>query len=95
MNHRGGTRSNVAYQYFGNTFEATTERPFAAGEEIVISYGDMPNDPLLLYYGFVEIDNEHDQYEVSSLLKSFIACLLMFQSRSFMANFARWAGSWS
>jgi hypothetical protein len=60
--------SQVAYNYFYDTFFAVAGRDFAPGSEVLISYGQRSNDHLLQYYGFVEKDNPHDVYVLQGLV---------------------------
>ena len=41
---------------------------YRKGEEVLISYGLMPNDELLLRYGFVDDQNVADTYQFEGLL---------------------------
>jgi hypothetical protein len=75
MNHRGSYAATVSYEYFSNSFSATVSRPFNAGDEVCISYGERSNDQLLQFYGFTEVDNPNDQYEIRSLLELVDAAL--------------------
>ena len=34
VNHRGGTASDVTYEYFGNAFAASVGQSFQPGEEV-------------------------------------------------------------
>jgi hypothetical protein len=58
-NHASGAVSDLAYEYFMNSFSLLTA-DFRVGEQVLISYGPQDNDELLQYYGFVEADNPHD-----------------------------------
>jgi len=58
-NHRSEAVSELAYEYFQNSFSLLTG-DFQAGEQVFVSYGALSNDELLQYYGFVEADNPHD-----------------------------------
>lgn len=42
-----------------------TFRPCAAGEELTLSYGPLPNAKLLLFYGFAVEHNPHDAVSLS------------------------------
>jgi len=69
LNHRGGTSSDVAYEYFTDNFAVNVGRSFEKGEEVLISYGTRSNDQLLQFYGFIEQENADDQYEVRGMLE--------------------------
>lgn len=64
FNHKSTCSSDVAYNYFQNTFELKTQG-YDIGEQVYISYGRQSNDRLLQYYGFVEQDNPNDLYDFS------------------------------
>jgi len=72
--------SDVAYEYFTNSFACGVSQGSAPGEQVFISYGRRSNDQLLLYYGFVESDNPDDQCEVLLIIPS-----------SFLPQLARFA----
>jgi histone-lysine N-methyltransferase SETD3 len=44
----------------GGALQVVTRRPVKAGEPLLLSYGKLPNDFLLLDYGFVVDNNPHD-----------------------------------
>jgi len=67
FNHRSSVASDVAYEYFTNSFACGVNQGSSPGEQVFISYGRRSNDQLLLYYGFVENDNPDDQCEVHSV----------------------------
>ena len=65
FNHTSTVQSDVRYEFFYDAFVlAVTNRGFAPGEQVFISYGPRSNDELLLTYGFVEEHNPHDKYTV-------------------------------
>lgn len=60
--------SALSYEYFTDAFSAMLDPaagPVSAGEQLLISYGPRSNDKLLLYYGFVEPQNDNDEYVLS------------------------------
>jgi hypothetical protein len=65
FNHKSSVSSDVAYEYFTNSFACGVGTSHAPGDQVSISYGRRSNDQLLLYYGFVEADNPDDQCEVT------------------------------
>lgn len=69
VNHNGapGAAAGVTYQALQATFEVLATKPYAAGDQVFISYGDRSNDQLLQYYGFVEADNSQDVYEFANV----------------------------
>uniref|UniRef100_A0A7S4NB00 Rubisco LSMT substrate-binding domain-containing protein n=1 Tax=Guillardia theta TaxID=55529 RepID=A0A7S4NB00_GUITH len=67
INHDGQSKSIVTYQALQAAFEVQSSSNFNVGDQVFISYGDRSNDQLLQYYGFVEMDNVHDLYEIADL----------------------------
>lgn len=62
VNHSSKVESKIEFEYFQDTFVASTSAAYGAGEQVFISYGTHSNDVLLQYYGFVEPGNAHDTY---------------------------------
>lgn len=54
--------SEVAFEFFGDSYSLATSFAVPPGGEVLISYGERSNDQLLQYYGFVETDNPNDVY---------------------------------
>ena len=46
------------------TVEMRTRHPVAAGQPLLLSYGDLSNDFLLLDYGFLVDGNPHDTVQL-------------------------------
>jgi hypothetical protein len=44
------------------------------GEEVLISYGDWPNDPFFLYFGFVPAGNRHDAVVLFDTVDALASC---------------------
>ena len=44
-------QSDVAYEYFQDSFALSTTTAYSRGEQVFISYGAQANDSLLQYYG--------------------------------------------
>ena len=59
-NHSSGAVSDLAYEYFGDSFSLLTGSSCGAGEEARVSYGPLDGETTLILYGFVESDNAHD-----------------------------------
>lgn len=55
-----GGKSNGGSSNAGGGIAVVTKRPLKKGEPVLLSYGPLPNDFLLLDYGFVVDDNPHD-----------------------------------
>lgn len=68
-NHASGTVSDLAYEYFQDTFALVTGAPTPAGAQLLVSYGPLDADALLQFYGFVEAGpNAHDGAPIGALL---------------------------
>ena len=67
INHR--TRSSIFFQYdeTDQMFKIVSERSYAKGEQVFVSYGEKSNDNLLQWYGFSEEDNPVDTYRLPLL----------------------------
>ncbi|XP_021299207.1 LOW QUALITY PROTEIN: histone-lysine N-methyltransferase setd3 [Herrania umbratica] len=50
--------------------ELVVDRPYKAGESIVVWCGPQPNSKLLINYGFVDDDNSHDRLVVEAALNT-------------------------
>jgi len=64
INHSSKVESTIEYEYFKDTFVASTNTAYKPGEQVFISYGAQPNSALFQYYGFTEVDNKNDVYAV-------------------------------
>lgn len=64
INHSSKVESTIEYEYFKDTFVASTNTAYVPSEQVFISYGAQSNGPLFQYYGFFEPGNKHDVYEV-------------------------------
>jgi hypothetical protein len=62
FNHNSKCQSDVSYNYFSNQFEVRTQN-YQEGEQVYITYGKQSNDRLLQFYGFVDTQNPHDNYD--------------------------------
>jgi hypothetical protein len=69
INHSGSVESTIEFEYFQGAFAASVDRPYAAGEQVFISYGPQANDSLLQYYGFTEVANPNDTYTFAAQLE--------------------------
>lgn len=49
---------------FDDVLRARTVRPLKSGDECLLAYGRLPNDRLLLHYGFAVRDNPNDTHEI-------------------------------
>lgn len=68
-NHRSQTpTATLDLEPLEGSFVVTAETAVAAGEEVTISYGDRTNDELLQFYGFCEVDNQHDEYALEDMI---------------------------
>jgi hypothetical protein len=59
----------VSYDYPRDSFIVSAATAYSPVQQVFISYGTQTNDSLLQMYGFVEADNPHDAYVMTSLLK--------------------------
>jgi len=66
VNHRSTVESKIEFEYFQDTFVASTSAAYVPGEQVMISYGAHSNDILLQYYGFVEAGNPNDSYTLEA-----------------------------
>jgi hypothetical protein len=64
INHSSKVESTIEYEYFKDTFVASTNTAYSPGEQVFISYGAQPNSSLFQYYGFTEVGNKNDVYAV-------------------------------
>lgn len=64
LNHTSdvAAAASVAYEYFLDRFVVRAQTDYAAGEQVLISYGKQSSDSLLQYYGFVDEGNEADEF---------------------------------
>ncbi|EFN55457.1 hypothetical protein CHLNCDRAFT_52262 [Chlorella variabilis] len=62
LNHSSLVESDVAYEYFKDTFVLSTKSAYKAGQQVFISYGAQANGSLLQYYAFTEPGNPNDVY---------------------------------
>lgn len=67
MNHRSSSKSEVAFEYFGDKFSVEANDGVPAGAQLYITYGRQGNDRLLQFYGFSEENNPHDTYVVHDM----------------------------
>lgn len=66
FNHTDGVGCKTTYDKKG--FYATTEREYAAGEELLLNYGAHGNDALWCEYGFVMNENDHDGVDLDRVV---------------------------
>jgi hypothetical protein len=66
INHNSKVESTIEYEYFKDTFVASTNTAYTPGEQVFISYGAQPNSALFQYYGFTEVDNKNDVYALEN-----------------------------
>ena len=66
FNHR--TMLKTEFEFTNSEFALKSPKNYKKGEEVLISYGLMPNDELLLRYGFVDDQNVADTYQFEGLL---------------------------
>jgi hypothetical protein len=62
FNHDSRSTSDVAYNYFSDSFSLTTQA-YTSGQQVFINYGKQSNDRLLQVYGFVEVGNPNEVYD--------------------------------
>lgn len=62
FNHSCRTNAEVAFEYFRDKFVVRSRNTYDKGDQVFVSYGKKNNDTLLLYYGFVELDNLNEEY---------------------------------
>jgi hypothetical protein len=65
----------VSYDYPRDAFLVAAAAGYAPEAQVFISYGAQSNDSLLQMYGFVEPDNPHDVYTMTTLLKWWVGRL--------------------
>ncbi|KAJ7552901.1 hypothetical protein O6H91_06G075700 [Diphasiastrum complanatum] len=67
-----GYKSNckAMLKVMGDHVQLEVDRPYKAGEPIVVWCGPQPNSRLLLNYGFVDEDNPHDRLSVEAALNT-------------------------
>jgi hypothetical protein len=63
LNHKFGSTS-LRIDAARRAFEVTAGESFAAGDQVLISYGAMGNDELLEAYGFVDDENDVDSVDI-------------------------------
>jgi hypothetical protein len=63
LNHKFGSTS-LRIDPARRAFEVVAGEPFAAGDQVLISYGAMGNDELLEAYGFVDDENDMDSVDI-------------------------------
>lgn len=63
LNHKFGS-TTLHLDSRRRVFEVTAAQPFAAGDQVVISYGAMGNEDLLSVYGFVDDENDVDAVDI-------------------------------
>ena len=63
LNHKFGSTS-LRIDAARGAFEVTAGESFAAGDQVLISYGAMGNEELLEAYGFVDDDNDVDSVDI-------------------------------
>ena len=51
------------FEFTNSEFALKSPKSYKKGEEVLISYGLMPNDELLLRYGFVDDQNVADTHQ--------------------------------
>jgi hypothetical protein len=66
FNHQ--TMLKTEFEFTNSEFALKSPKSYKKGEEVLISYGLMPNDELLLRYGFVDDQNVADTYQFEGLL---------------------------
>ena len=60
----GGGGPPCAVTFDAESYVFKTSRPYARGDEVLVSYGPHPNDLLLVEYGFCLADNRWDDCEL-------------------------------
>lgn len=58
-----------------HTMDFCVDRPCSAGQEVLLSYGRLPNHSLLLYYGFALKNNPHDSLPMTLEVHHCSSCL--------------------
>ena len=66
FNHQ--TMLKTEFEFTNSEFALKSPKSYKKNEEVLISYGLMPNDELLLRYGFVDDQNVADTYQFEGLL---------------------------
>ena len=64
-NHDFGPNAAVSGSSDSSALNLRALRDIAPGEDVTLSYGNLPNDFLLLDYGFVVENNAHDNVKLS------------------------------
>ncbi|KAG0590755.1 hypothetical protein KC19_1G124000 [Ceratodon purpureus] len=64
FNHDSNCRALLSYDEEKACAEVTADKEYTSGDQVVISYGRLPNSILALDFGFTLSCNPHDQVEV-------------------------------
>jgi len=69
LNHGPDINTFLNYDKGARSVVLRTDRDYAAGEQVKVSYGQRSGGDLLLSYGFVPTDNPYDSTEVVLALR--------------------------
>ncbi|KAL4858313.1 Histone-lysine N-methyltransferase setd3 [Chlorella vulgaris] len=86
LNHSSFVESDVAYEYFKDTFVLSTKTSYQAGQQVFISYGAQSNGSLFQYYSFTEPNNPNDVYAFEASLGGRPVQLVVNAKGSFTAE---------
>jgi len=64
-NHNSTYTTDLEWLPRKSAFELRSDREYAPGDQVFISYGKLDNDNLLARFGFVEKDNPYDQIRIA------------------------------
>ena len=82
-NHQGSSpMASLALEPSSGRFIVRADRDISSGSQITISYGKRSNDDLLQYFGFVEEDNVHDRFVITTPLARLVNILQTNSSSS-------------
>eukprot|EP00798_Chlamydomonas_sp_ICE-L_P020503 gene20503-27294_t len=67
VNHDGTLQNGASFDFIGGQMVLKSLRDVAPGDEVLNTYGPLPNTELLTEYGFVEADNYNDEVPLSDV----------------------------
>ncbi len=61
-------QASCQYDPWADEFKLVASQSYASSQEVLINYGELDSDSLLLLYGFVEPNNPFERYRLPGLL---------------------------